>query len=159
MRRSLLAVLALSGIALCPIQAQTPEEAVLKVTRSMLDVLKSRDAASVQGLLLPETRFTLTRPTPDGGARVVVMTGEQFIAAVTRPSEQVVEELIRNPVVTINGPLATVWAEYQVLIDGAVHHCGFDAFHLVNAGGGWKVLNVSDSYSEQGCGGPWHSNH
>ena len=159
MRRSLFAVLALSTMAMIPAQAQTPEEAVLNVTKAMLEVLTSRDAAAARALVIPETRFTLTRPTPEGGTRVLVMTGEQFIEAVTRPGDQVVEELIRNPSVKIDGALATVWAEYQLVINGVVHHCGFDAFHLVNTAGGWKVLNVSDTYREQGCGAAWHQNH
>lgn len=155
MRRPLLTVLALSGLALAPAHAQSAESEVMAATRGMLAVLKTRDAVAARALMTADTRFTLTRPTPEGGTRVVVMTGEQFVEAVTRPGTQVVEEVIRNPVVRIDGGLATVWAEYQVLIDGAVHHCGYDAFHLVKLGEGWKVLNVSDSYREQGCGAPW----
>lgn len=155
MRRPLLTVLALSGLALAPAHAQSAESEVMAVTHGMLAVLKTRDAVAARALMTADTRFTLTRPAPEGGTRVVVMTGEQFVEAVTRPGTQVVEEVIRNPVVRIDGGLATVWAEYQVLIDGAVHHCGYDAFHLVKLGEGWKVLNVSDSYREQGCGAPW----
>lgn len=157
MRRSSLAagLLLLPFVLPTPLPAQQAEKEVLAVTRAMLDVLKTRDAESVRRYLIPETRFTLTRPAPTGGVRVLAMTGEQFLAAVTRESPQVVEELIRNPVVQIDGDLATVWTEYQVLVDGAVHHCGYDAFQLVRMSDGWKVLNVSDTYREQGCGGPW----
>ena len=155
MRCPLLTALVLSGLALVPAQAQSAESEVMAATHGMLAILKTRDAVAARALITADTRFTLTRPTPDGGTRVVVMTGEQFVEAVTRPGTQVVEELIRNPVVRIDGSLASVWAEYQVLIDGVVHHCGYDAFHLVKLGEGWKVLNVSDSYREHGCGAPW----
>ena len=157
MRRPLLTALVLSGLALVPAHAQSAESEVLAVTHGMLSVLKTRDAVAARALMTADTRFTLTRPTPEGGTRVVVMTGEQFVEAVTRPGTQVVEEVIRNPVVRIDGSLATVWAEYQVLIDGVVHHCGYDAFHLVRLEEGWRVLNVSDTYREQGCGPPWPS--
>ena len=56
--------------------------------------------------------------------------------------------------VQVDGPLATVWAEYQVLIEGKLSHCGYDAFHLVRRSEGWKVLNVSDTFQRE-CGEAW----
>lgn len=152
--RSALAALAFAFVLPAAATAQTDDEReVLGVVKRMLSVLESKDAASVAGLVDSTTRFTLTRPLPTGGSRVLVLTGEQFLQAVTRPGPTAVEK-IRNPEVRIDGDLATVWAEYQVLIDGSLSHCGFDAFHLARTAVGWKVVNVSDSY-RQSCGDPW----
>jgi Domain of unknown function (DUF4440) len=135
-------------------QSQSAEAEVLGVVKAMLAVIETKDAASVAAYVDSTTRFTLLRPTPTGG-RVIVIAGPQFIERVTQPGGPPAKELIRNPEVRVDGELATVWTEYQFIIDGKVHHCGHDAFHLGRIGGTWKILNVSDSYREQGCGEPW----
>lgn len=134
---------------------QQEQAAVLATIQSFMDALRNKDVAAMNQHVDSLTRLTLIRPTRDGGSRVVVMTGAQFINAVTQPNQPGIDEPIRNPVVHVSGDLATVWAEYQVRRDGAVTHCGFDAFHLVRSGGRWKLLNISDTFQAQGCGPAW----
>lgn len=129
--------------------------AVLATIQGFLDALRMRDTAAMNQHVDSLTRLTLIRPAREGGTRVVVMTAAEFIRAVTRPDQPGVDEPIRNPVVHVSGDLATVWAEYQVRRDGAVTHCGFDAFHLVRREGRWKILNVSDTFQQTGCGPAW----
>jgi hypothetical protein len=152
----MLPILAMAALTMpAAAQRSAAEAEVLATTKAFLSVLETRDAEAARSLITEETRLTLLRPTQDGtGSRVVTMTGEQFIAAVTRPGGKV-KEVMRNPRIEVDGDLATVWAEYQVLVDGAVHHCGHDAFQLARKAGAWKVLNVSDTYSETGCGPAW----
>lgn len=135
-------------------QGDSAQAEVLGVVKAMLKVIETKDAASVAAHVDSSTRFTLLRPTPTGG-RVIVIAGPQFMERVTQPGGPPAKELIRNPEIRIDGDLATVWTEYQFIIDGKVHHCGHDAFHLGRIGGTWKILNVSDSYREEGCGEPW----
>jgi len=147
-------LLGLTCLAAAPLgaQARQAEGEVLDVVRRMLKVLETKDAASVAALVDSTTRFTLLRP-----GRVIVLTGHQFLDAVSNPNSPPAVELIRNPEVRIDGDLATVWTEYQLIVNGAVSHCGFDAFQLSRAGGAWKLLNVSDSFRNTGCGGPWNA--
>ena len=66
------------------------------------------------------------------------------------------DEPIRKPVIQVNGDLASVWVEYQVRLEpGKVHHCGYDSFQMARLGGRWRILNVSDTYTEEGCGPAW----
>ncbi|HEU4559128.1 MAG TPA: nuclear transport factor 2 family protein [Longimicrobium sp.] len=172
MRRLLLAVLSLSLLAACnPQTSPAPSaaaaqagarettaqerEAVLAAIQSFMDALRNKDVAAMNQHVDSLTRLTLIRPTREGGTRVVVMTADQFIRAVTQPNQPGVDEPIRNPVVHVSGDLATVWAEYQVRRDTTVTHCGFDAFHLARRDGRWKLLNISDTYQPTGCGPAW----
>ncbi len=129
--------------------------AVLASIQSFMDALRTRDTTALNMHVDSLTRLTLIRPTREGGTRVVVMTGAQFIRAVTQPGQPGIDEPIRNPVVHVSGDLASVWAEYQVRRDTAVTHCGFDAFHLARRDGRWKLLNISDTYQQTGCGPAW----
>ena len=131
-------------------------DAVLASIQGFMDALRTKDVAAMNQHVDSLTRITLIRPAREGGTRVVVLTAAQFIQAVTRPDQPGIDEPIRNPVVQVSGDLATVWAEYQVRRDdGTVTHCGFDAFHLARRDGRWKLLNISDTYQQTGCGPAW----
>lgn len=142
---------ALAGPAL----GQDPAREVVGVLTSFFDAMRAKDSSSMAARLDSTSRFTLLRPAPAGGSRVAVLDAAGFIRAVTNPTGPAVDERIRNPVVQVDGDLATVWTEYQVVINGALSHCGFDAFHLARLGGEWKILNVSDTFRREGCGELW----
>ena len=153
MRRTTLAVL----IAfLAPASAgaqQNDTTAVMATLERFTAALRIKDSTGMKAELDDSVRVTLLRPAPGGGARVLVFDGAGFIKAATQGPA--LDEPIRNAKVNIDADLATVWAEYQVRIDGAVSHCGYDAFHLVRVGTSWKILNVSDTFRRQGCGEKW----
>lgn len=150
-------VLALAA-GTAPVRAQaapdTSRAQVLATIDSFLVGLRTKDTALMARKVDSLSRFTLLRPGP-GGTRVMLLPAAEFMRVVSRPEQPALDEPIRNPVVQVDGDLATVWAEYQVRIDGKVSHCGFDAFHLARLAGQWKILNVSDTFRRTGCGDPW----
>jgi hypothetical protein len=149
---------ALSAIGARPAAAQAGDrEQVLAAIDTFLVGLRTKDTTIMNRFVDSTTRMTLLRPLQGGGTRILVWTGPQFIANVTAPAGPFLDEPIRNPVVHVDGDLASVWAEYQVRIEGRVSHCGFDAFHLVRKAGRWMLLNVSDTFRRTGCGEPWPS--
>jgi hypothetical protein len=153
MRRSTLAVLV---ALLAPASAgaqQNDTTAVMATLQRFVDGLRVKDTTAMKAELHPQARLTLLRPAPTGGVQVVVLDGPGFIRAIL--PGPALDEPIRNAKVNIDADLATVWAEYQVRINGAVSHCGYDAFHLVRVGTAWKILNVSDTFRQQGCGEKW----
>jgi hypothetical protein len=154
MRRFLTLTLALAAIA-TPAAAQSDREQILATVNSLFDAMRARDTAAMAQHVDTLTRFTLLRPNQAGGSRVMILRPADFARAVTNPNQPPLDERIRNPVVHIDGDLATVWAEYQVRRDGKVTHCGYDAFHLAKLGGKWKILNVSDTFRQTGCGDAW----
>jgi hypothetical protein len=131
--------------------------AVMAAVDRFLVALKGKDTTAMLAVLHPDARFTLLRPASatSDTVRAVVLTGAQFARVAANPSGPVLDEPIRNPRITIDANLATVWAEYQVRIGGGVSHCGYDAMQLIRTSGGWKMLNVADTFRRTGCGTPW----
>jgi hypothetical protein len=127
---------------------------VLATLERFQDALRAKDSVAMRAELHDLARFTLLRP-PDVAAEVTVFDAPSFVAAVMAPDVPVLDEVMRNPQVSVDADLATVWVEYQVRINGSVSHCGYNAFHLVRQRGTWKVLNVSDTARQQGCGAKW----
>jgi len=138
-----------------PASAPADREHVLAAVDSLLQGMRAKSAPLMGRQLDSLARLTLVRPARGGGVRVAALTGQDFVRAATAPGQPPLDEPIRNPVVQLDADLATVWAEYQVRRDGRVTHCGYDAFHLVRRPGGWKILNVSDTYRTTGCGAAW----
>ncbi|MGH7719530.1 MAG: nuclear transport factor 2 family protein [Gemmatimonadaceae bacterium] len=134
--------------------SRADREQVLATIDAFLRGLRTKDTALMGSQVDTLTRFTLLRPGPNG-TRVAVLRAADFIRIVSDPNQPAYDEPIRNPDVKIDGDLAQVWAEYQVRRNGAVTHCGFDAFHLARLGGKWKILNVSDTFRQTGCGEAW----
>lgn len=136
-------------------RAQTADERqVLATLESFLAAMRVKDTAGMKAHVDSLTRFTLLRPGPTG-TRVFLLSGADFIRLATQPDGPTYDEPVRNPVVQVDGDLATVWAEYQVRLEGKVSHCGYDAVHLARLGGRWKILNLSDTFRREGCGEPW----
>jgi hypothetical protein len=138
-----------------PLASPADSAAVVNTLTRMFAALRVKDAETLRSILHPDARFTLFRPAPDGSVRVNVLTGAQFVQATTAANAPGLDEPIRNVRVTVDGALATAWAEYQVRTNGTVSHCGYDAFHLVRTATGWQVVNTADSFRREGCGPLW----
>ena len=135
--------------------AQSDRQQVLAAIDTLLLGMRTKDSTLMRQQMDTLARMTLVRPARGGGVRVVALSGPEFVRVATAAGQPPLDEPIRNPVVQIDGDLATVWAEYQVRREGQVTHCGYDAFHLVRRPGGWRILNVSDTYRQSGCGAAW----
>jgi len=153
----LLSITGLAALFLVPdsARAQSDSAAVMFTLDRFLAALRTKDTSAMRAELDSAARMTLLRPSPAGGVRVMVLTGDQFVNAAANPSGPALDEPIRNANVHVHTDLASVWAEYQVRIEGRVSHCGYDAFHLVRRGTAWKILNVSDTFRRENCGPPW----
>ena len=62
-------------------------------------------------------------------------------------------ERIRDPLISIDGDIALVWAPFTVAIGGKVASCGFDHFDMVRESGHWKIMNITFSSRTTGCPG------
>jgi hypothetical protein len=49
--------------------------------------------------------------------------------------------------------LASVWTSYDLFVDGVHSHCGVDHVLLVRASEGWRIIEISDTRSTEGCRG------
>lgn len=155
MRKFLGVVALLLAAAPSSMRAQSDREQVLATIQAFTNALKAKDTVAMAASLDSVSRMTLLRPTQNGGVRIFLLSGKDFIRQTTQPNQPAYDEPIRNPVVQIDADLASVWAEYQVRRDGKVTHCGYDSFQLARLGGKWKIINVSDTFRQTGCGEPW----
>ena len=136
-----------------PAQAQTsgPDRtAVLAVVQRLFDGMRAGDSAAVRGTFHPQALLATTAKR-DGKAVVTIDTVDAFVRAVGTPHSETWDERVRNPRVELDGPLASVWAEYSFYAGGKFSHCGVDAFQIARDGDAWRIVSLMDTRRKEGC--------
>lgn len=130
-----------------------PEQAVRAVVDQVFEGMRRADSSVVRPLFHPKARM-ITVAVRDGVPTVQVEESvDAFIRAVGRPRTEVWDERLSNVRVSIDGPLASVWADYSFYRGTTFSHCGIDHFLLVQHEGAWRIIELSDTRRTTGCAG------
>jgi hypothetical protein len=151
MRRFLPSVIAFMLIAAgaVPLSAQESEEqAVRDVVTRLFDGMRTRDTAMMRTVFAePAQFFGLGQ---DGGVRVD--TPDDFMKSIAAaPAHLVLDEVLHDVEIRIDGPLATVWTYYDFFVGERFSHCGYDAMQLLKVQGAWKIVALADTRRQEGC--------
>jgi len=147
-----LALLAATAAA-APAGAQDPagdQAAVLGVVKRLFDGMRAGDSGAVRATFHPQALLATT-VTKEGSAAVRIDTVDAFVRAVGKPQPEVWDERIRRPRVELDGPLASVWAEYSFYLGSKFLHCGIDAFQIARDGDAWRIVALIDTRRTGGC--------
>ena len=148
-------VLALALIALCgvptPGAAQSGEEdAVMAVVTTLFDGMREKDRDKLSSVWHQEARLQSAGRDRDGNRVVATTPVEAFMQSIVSMAPKI-DEVTFDERVFIDGDLAMVWAPYNVFVDGEFRHCGVDAFQMVRTDEGWKILQLADTRTQEGC--------
>jgi hypothetical protein len=148
-----LVLISISTVAVVwPASAQDQNnEDVLGVIAVMFHGLAARDTASMSTVLDPGARLVQTTTDEDGLPRMTSVNMESFLGSIGRADGPEIEERYWDPQVVVHDNLATVWISYVFLVEGAISHCGEDAFQLARTTDGWKIIAIADTQRRQGC--------
>ncbi|HUG00288.1 MAG TPA: nuclear transport factor 2 family protein [Longimicrobiales bacterium] len=126
------------------------EEAVLVPVDMLFDGMRARDTAMIRAAFTENGGLTGPAQGQDGSWSVRSTPVDEFVATIAR-LDRVIDEPLFDVEVRVDGPLATVWAEYDVYVDGDFSHCGVDAFQLADLGDGWRIMTIADTRRREGC--------
>ena len=149
--RKLAAAAALVCLALTTPLAGQDDPGPVEVVHDLFVHMKAGNADAMAGLMHDEVRL-ITTGERDGipVARVVDVDG--WLEGVGS-SERVLDERLYDVEVRIEGGLASVWARYDLYVDGMHSHCGVDSFQLVRTEAGWRIIEIADTRTREGCRG------
>ena len=78
-----------------------------------------------------------------------------FLKAVGTPRPEPLSEPIWDAKISVDGNLATVWAQYALYVGKRFNHCGVDAFSLIKGEDGqWRIFHLSDTRRKDNCNVP-----
>jgi hypothetical protein len=124
--------------------------AVLAVVQRLFDGMRAGDSAAVRAAFHPEALLA-TAAVRQGKPMVRIDTVDAFVRAVGTPRPEVWDERIRGTRVELDGPLASVWAEYSFYAGAKFSHCGIDAFQIARDGEAWRIVALMDTRRRDGC--------
>jgi hypothetical protein len=121
---------------------------VRAVVDRLFDGMRSRDTTMMRSVFADEAQFYgIDR---EGGVRVD--TPSAFITSIGRaPAGLLLDEVLHDVEVRLDGPLATVWTYYDFFAGGEFSHCGYDAMQLLKVRGDWKIVALADTRRTEGC--------
>jgi hypothetical protein len=127
----------------------TEETAVLHTVQRFFDAIAERDAEGALEVMIPEGRFFSLREE-NGETALRTFTAQEFAQGLETQEGDLLERFW-EPEVRISGGIATVWTPYDFYLNGEFHHCGIDAFDLLNDGTGWRITGGVYTVETTGC--------
>lgn len=138
--------------SILPAQNST-ETDVKTVISTLFDYMKLGDTAKMRALFDPSCRLQTAATNKEGKPvleNAAILDWLKGVAgAKTRGT--VIDEKILSYEVRIDDNLATVWAPYELHVNGKFNHCGVDAFQLYKSEQGWKIIQVCDTRRKDRC--------
>lgn len=125
------------------------EEAVLKVIDSFLLAVGNGDRELQTSVELPDGGLAIYRTRDGVPGPVRRMPASDFQKPT--PDHDPFVEMYWSPRIDLRGSFAQVWSPYVLRDNGAVVHCGINAFQLVKLDGAWKIHSVLSSMEPDAC--------
>lgn len=146
--RSCGAVAAALLLAGAPAAAQSADhDAAYQVVQRLFDAMRARDTTAMRAAFVPNASMQSL-----GDTAVKFDAVDEWITGVARARPGLVlDERLANPVVHIDGRLASIWVDYWFFAGDRFSHCGVDAFLLTKQAGAWRVFSVVDTRRTEGC--------
>ena len=129
----------------------TEEQEVMQVVRQLFEGMKQGDTTLVHPVFHPNARL-MTVIEKEGKTVLEESSIAEFIKAIGKPHQQIWDERIHDPVINMDGALATVWTAYSFYLDETFSHCGVDAFQLMKSATGWQIIQITDTRRKGDCG-------
>lgn len=122
-----------------PSAAQEAE--VVSTLQELFDALETGDEALLRSVMDPSVvmHFSETR---DGATTFGSSTLDGLAARITSSEAPLIERMW-DPVVVVNGPMATLWTPYDFYAGDTFSHCGVDAANLMDGPDGWRIVALS----------------
>lgn len=145
--RAIFTILAcLAGV---PAAAQQPDTAPIRlVVQQFQSAVIARDGAALGALFLPDhdswlsvlddASYAAAKARNPAARKVSASTWQKFVDFIGN-SPKPVEERFTNVRIDSNGTVASVYFDFDFLVDGAVTNRGAESWQLVHTENGWKI--------------------
>ena len=130
-------------------QQQAAQDSVVATVQEFFRAMTANDTAAMARVLKKDGQYYGTRQGSDS-LMVFRVANAAYIEGMPRSRDTMVER-IWNPVVQVHGPIAAVWAPYDIYRNGEFVHCGVDAFHLIRTPRGWQIAAILFTMEPTGC--------
>ncbi|MDP3775789.1 MAG: hypothetical protein Q8Q85_16140 [Gemmatimonadales bacterium] len=128
--------------------AQAPRDSVVAVVNEFFRAMTARDTAALARIQVSGSMHYAVRRAETVTYRE--RSGTAWLRQLADSRDTLVERMW-DPTVMVHGPLAILWAPYDIYRNGEFVHCGVDAFTLVRTQAGWQITAVAYTMEPTGC--------
>lgn len=128
------------------ISQASPEDIVHSFFQAMEDI----DTLYLDDLIM-EDAILCTSILVDDNNSIVKATKIQFLRTIAESNAGDLDEQVSNLKVQSEGGVANVWMDYSFYYLGKLSHCGVNNFSMVQKGGNWKIISLTDSRRKTNC--------
>lgn len=129
------------------------ENEILEPIISLFEAMNNADSAGIRAAFHPEVTMYTTFIRNDT-AQLRKGELDNFVKAIGDAKPGMLEEKIWNFKINIDEPMAQVWCDYALYVNDEFHHCGVDAFQLINTPEGWLIFEIADTRRTEDCTEP-----
>lgn len=141
MKHRMLRVAALCGLLLAScrtVSADDDRREALASLQGFFDWIETGEQGRADATVLPEAAFASVR-TGQGELALRHFTMAEFSTQRASDKRALRETIVGEPLVLIEGDIATIWCNYEFHVDGELSHTGIDSFSLFRTPDGWRV--------------------
>jgi hypothetical protein len=131
------------------VRAKAARDSVVATVNEFFRAMTANDAEATRRVMLADGQYYATRQDGDS-VRIQRVTNASYFERIAGSRDTMVER-IWNPTVLVHGPIATVWAPYDIHRNGQFVHCGVDAFSLIRTAQGWQIAGIVFTMEPKGC--------
>ncbi len=137
-----------TGLA-TPAAAQSPRDSVVATVNEFFRAMTAKDSAALRRVQLSDGALYAARVRGDS-VTIGRSTFDTFVQQIAGMRDTYVERMW-EPTVLLHGPLAVVWAPYDIHRNREFMHCGVDTFTLMRTPTGWRIATVAYTAEPMGC--------
>jgi uncharacterized protein (TIGR02246 family) len=131
--------------------AQTEEQAVEAVIKSLFDGMRSKNAEQVATAFSKDALMQTVITKPEGSEVGSNAVADFVNRIATTPEGTNLDERILEYQIKVDGTMASAWTPYQFYVNGNFSHCGVNSFQLVKMANGWKIVYIIDTRRKEPC--------
>ena len=131
--------------------AQQYDSGIMDTVNKLFDGMRAGDSTMLRNAFLPSC--TLTSISTNAADSVITHKSDiaGFIKAVATPHNAKWDEKIYDVKISVDEPMAIVWAPYKFYLGEKFSHCGVNVFTLIHTKAGWKISDITDTRRKERC--------
>ncbi|WP_159469179.1 nuclear transport factor 2 family protein [Dyadobacter sp. 3J3] len=131
--------------------AQSPDAAIRASVDKLFDGMRSGDSSAVRNVFIPQSTLISVSTNAKDSVMTHVSKTDDFVAAVGKPHTEKWDERIYDVKISVDGPMAIVWAPYKFYRGETFSHCGVNVFTMIKTKSGWKINTITDTRRKTDC--------
>ena len=124
------------------------EADILGVIETLFQGMEQKDSLMLSRAMVPTASVHRVQLDSAGEQKIIYLSGRTFFQTAMNTGFTQQEEMW-DPVVTVNGDLATVTAPFSYRLNGVFGHCGVNHFGLMQGTQGWRIHSVQFSITSR----------